>query len=147
VRITRRDVLGAGTSALAVAITGCTSEDSESDPDIATQDDGECDAMHRSEVAAERATPPRDVREAVVPIQYEELPDEEKDVAAKAIRGDVYAECSPLSDPFESLLDRIREHRDEQQRGSEADLTTVYLVRTRTYYALDAMVLDEKISW
>jgi len=26
-------------------------------------------------------------------------------------------------------------------------LTTVYLVRTRTYYALDATVGDEKISW
>lgn len=144
---TRRTFLGVGTSALAVGVAGCTSNGSESDPDIGAQNDSECDEMHRSEVAAERATPPADVREAVVPIQYEELPDEEKDVAAKAIRGDAYAECPPLSDAFESFLDRVREHRDEQQRDSEADLTTVYLVRTRTYYALDATVGDEKISW
>jgi hypothetical protein len=123
------------------------SNGSESNPESGPGTDLGCDETDRSEVAAERATPPQDVRDAVVPIQYEELPDGEKDVAAKAIRGDVYAECSPLSDPFESLLDRIRNHRDEQQRGSEADLTTVYLVRTRTYYALDATVRDEKISW
>jgi hypothetical protein len=147
VRITRRELLGASAGTVGSALAGCTSNGSESDPNIGTQNDSECDEMHRSEVAAERATPPADVREAVVPIQYEELPDEEKDVAAKAIRGDAYAECPPLSDAFESFLDRVREHRTEQQRESEADLTTVYLVRTRTYYALDATVGDEKISW
>jgi hypothetical protein len=147
VRITRRELLGASAGAAASTIAGCTSNGSESDPEGGSGNGSECDESHRSEVAAERATPPADVREAVVPIQFEELPDAEKDVAAKAIRADSYSECSPLSDAFGSFLDRIRDHRAEQQQGSKTDLTTVYLVRTRTYYALDAVAGDERISW
>lgn len=145
---TRRTFLAAtATGALSATLAGCASEESETDPESGPGTEPGCDATYRSEVQAERATPPADVREAVVPIQYEELPAEEKDVAATAIRGDAYAECSPASDAFESFLDRIREHRDEQQRESEADRTTVYLVRARTYYALEARVGDETISW
>ena len=67
--------------------------------------------------------------------------------AEKAIRGDSYAECSPESEAFQSFLDRIGEHRNEQQRQSEADLTTVYLIRVKTYYALEAMELDQMVSY
>lgn len=136
---TRRKFLGGSLSALAVGFAGCSSNGPGNGP--------ECDDAHRSSVEAERAIPPADVREKVVPIHFEDLPSEEKDIAAKAIRGDSYAECSPESDAFESFLDRIEKHRDDQQRQSDADLTTVYLVRTRTYYALTATKLDQRISY
>jgi hypothetical protein len=144
VRVTRRELLGGSFSALTVGFAGCLSS-SDGGNDLGN--DPECDDENRSSVEAERAVPPADVREKVVPIQFEELPAEEQDIAAKAIRGDSYAECSPESDALESFLDRIRDHRDEQQQQSDADLTTVYLVRTRTYYALTATKLDQRISY
>ena len=123
----------AGTAASALA--GCASNAAN------------CDDANRSDVEAEKAIPPKDVREAVVPIRFEDLPSDEQDVAAKAIRGDSYAECSPESEAFESFLSRIAEHRDRQQLDSEADLTTVYLMRVRTYYALEATKLDRRVSY
>ena len=135
-RVTRRKLLGGSLSGLTVGFAGCSSSNSP-----------ECDDAHRSSVEAERAIPPADVREKAVPIHFEELPAAEKDIAAKAIRGDSYAECSPESDAFESFLDRIEKHRNDQQRQSDADLTTVYLVRARSYYALTATRLDQRISY
>lgn len=136
VKITRRELLGGSISALTVGFAGCSSSDPLG-----------CDEMHRSSVEAEKAIPSAEVREEIAPIKFEDLPSEEKKIAAKAIRGDSYAECSPESDAFESFLDRIGEHRDEQQQRSDADLTTVYLVRVRTYYALTAMELDQMVSY
>lgn len=134
---TRRQFLGATAAAGAAAVAGCSSS---------ANDDDECSGGDRSSVAAERAIPPAEVRETVAPIRFEELSDAEKDVAAQAIRGDSYAECSPLSDEFASLLDLIRDRRDAQQERSQEDLPTVYLIRARTYYSLSAERGDAVLS-
>ncbi|WP_115863188.1 hypothetical protein [Halorussus litoreus] len=133
---TRRQFLGASAAVLAGGLAGC-----------AATDDPACEGADRSSVAAERATPPAAVREAVVPIHFDELSDGEKDVAAKAIRSDEYVECAPVSDAFESFLDRIGDHRERQHEESDDAPDTVYLVRERSYYALDASVGEETVSW
>jgi len=46
-----------------------------------------------------------------------------------------------------SLLDRIGERRDRQQRRSAADLTTVYFRPEDAQYAIRAMVLDQLTSY
>jgi hypothetical protein len=132
---TRRELLGGLAGVAGTALAGCTS------------DSLGCDQMHRSYVEADKAIPSAEVREQIVPIRYEELPDAEQKIAAKAIRGDSYAECSPESEAFESFLDRVREHRNRQQEQSEMDLTTVYLIRVETYYALTAQELDVMVSY
>lgn len=137
-RSTRRRLLGAAAAAGATAVAGCSSSTSEDD---------ECTEGDRSSVAAERAIPSADVREVAAPIRFEELSDAEKDVAAQAIRGDSYGECPPLSEEFASVLELIRERRDRQQERSEENLTTVYLIRARTYYALSAEHGDVAISY
>lgn len=103
--------------------------------------------MHESKIETEREMPPEDVRAELAPIRVADLPAGERDVALAAIREGSYAECSPVSAAFESLLDRIAEHQGEQQRQSDADLRTAYFIREETYYAITAFVLDEGISY
>jgi hypothetical protein len=103
--------------------------------------------MHRSSVEAEQETPPAAEREALAPIRVADLPQAERDIARKIVESGFYEECSPESEAFESLLGRITDHRYRQQKRSEADLTTVYLLRDGSYYALEAMELDQMISY
>jgi hypothetical protein len=108
---------------------------------------GGCDGMHRSEIEAERESPPAEERDALVPIRVADLPSAERDIALQVVRSGDHSECSPESEAFESLLDRISDHRYEQQKRSDADLTTVYFLHEERHYALTAMELDQMISY
>ncbi|WP_135853492.1 hypothetical protein [Halorussus salinus] len=133
---TRRELLAGGAALVGGGLAGCSSL-----PLVG------CDAMHESRIEVERETPPEEARDALAPIRVADLPSAEREVAREAIDSGSYAECSPESEGFESLLGRIGDHRDRQQRRSEADLTTVYFRTEDARYAIRAMVLDQLLSY
>ncbi|PSP55582.1 hypothetical protein BRC82_04700 [Halobacteriales archaeon QS_1_67_19] len=131
---TRRELLGGGAAILGGGLAGCSSFA------------GNCDGANRSSIETEREAPPEDHREAVDPIGVSELPDSERTIAETAIEASSYVECKPASKSFSSLLNRIRDREREQQRRSDADLTTVYFAAGDAHYALVARELDMTIS-
>ena len=107
-------------------MTGTASERSTDDRDRTIE-------IHIEETMAQ-------TNDDLVPIQSENLPDEERALLRSAVNHGRYIECYPGSEPLQSFVDRAKDHVDRQ-----GDDPTIYGIFEGQWYEISVCVLDEAI--
>lgn len=164
-RLTRRRLLEIAGVATVGSLAGCSALTGRPDADPGTQTDadspentgestgtpsltdwerstdceGEHDRLHDSVISVARVT--TDLEDAYVPIQFDDLPPDEKAILRTVTEDGGYATCDP-AEAFHRFLDRVLEHLDRQ-----SDTTRIYLERAGTYYGLYVERSDEVFTY
>lgn len=97
----------------------------------------------------------QDQLEWIKPIQFDDLPAAEREIVESAVREGPYTERKPWSEPLQSLVDRIEEHKysqidayQESHAGNDFPryLDAAYLVKEDRYYSIFLVVNDVVVS-